>query len=241
MLAQACGNADPCASRDSSVGAANSSLADSGVSNFNWVYRTQDGRLAYTTCRRTKDGLTPSHLLALPSGRHRHETWEQYEDRVLYAPGDRFARPPEPIMDIDSLTPQTQARLKVLLRSAFRAGHLFGVRETKRSVDRQERLFRIGRVDDSLPVTWTLTSSHMTGEAVDLMPFSKPNAAYHWLARHARCYEFGVLGAIDPGHIFLLHRKTLSAWPCENCGLFRALVMRMRCGNAPVADVNVDH
>jgi hypothetical protein len=61
-------------------------------------------------------------------------------------------------------------------------------------------LFREGRAPGSKgsPVTWTLTSDHSTGRAID---FDGNDKAIAWLQQNAPRYGFTTLGDMDPGHV----------------------------------------
>jgi LAS superfamily LD-carboxypeptidase LdcB len=68
-----------------------------------------------------------------------------------------------------------------------------------RTFDEQQQLFRRGRSTPGSLRTWTLTSYHLPGRAVDLE--GPDAAAYDWIQKNAPRFGFGVIGADDPGHI----------------------------------------
>lgn len=69
-----------------------------------------------------------------------------------------------------TVSPQLRQATSLLIADAARYGADVGVVEALRSAARQRDLYAIGRrgVPGERPVTWTLDSRHITGEAVDL-------------------------------------------------------------------------
>tara|TARA_R110002095_G_scaffold47639_1_gene42413 strand:- start:76 stop:564 length:489 start_codon:yes stop_codon:yes gene_type:complete len=126
------------------------------------------------------------------------QTVEDLEAEVLATPEEdltdkKFSR------EINDLASDVADSAKALLLAAERAGFRLTVNETMRSQDRQDFLFQQGRSRDGNVVTWTLTSNHSNGRALDLRS-SKP-AGYQWLQDNAGSFGFDVLGAKDIGHI----------------------------------------
>lgn len=163
------------------------------------------GRLAYDGVKLTRDGKTTTQIIGMPSGRLKTETWEDYEQRVLKMPHATFGSVLS-LRDtrIDKLDKSFRWRLRLLLLTGRIVGHPFVIVEGCRSISRQEWLFRIGRVDSSeLPVTWTLTSSHVSCRAADLEPKRVVTESFAWLAAVAPMFGLRSLGPGDPGHVFI--------------------------------------
>lgn len=77
--------------------------------------------------------------------------------------------------DINSLQRYFKDKIKALLDNMTRLGFDPVIYEAKRSPERQKWLFGVGRTHDTSrkPVTWTLKSEHLTGNAVDIVSHSK--------------------------------------------------------------------
>lgn len=85
--------------------------------------------------------------------------------------------------DINLLTPQFKEKVKLFLDSAKFQGHNIKVFEALRSKKRQEELYAIWRTTELTrkPVTWTLTSEHLTGSAADVVFVdAKWNPSWNW-------------------------------------------------------------
>lgn len=164
--------------------------------------RQQNGQWVYDTQNRTTDGRVPTHALAqAPQLLHPGETWEQYEQRVLR---DTTSAPPI-ITDLRVLDPAMATRVTLLQEMARRDGVNLQVGETQRPQGRQEAYFRQGRGGNpGSPITWTLTSNHASGRAIDFIvngDSSGNDPGYAWLHAHAPQLGLVPLGAMDPGHL----------------------------------------
>ena len=161
---------------------------------------TKNGRAVYDSANIDPSGTTvPTHFVDEISQRLAPgQTVEDLEAEVLATPEEdltdkKFSR------EINDLASDVADSAKALLLAAERAGFRLTVNETMRSQDRQDFLFQQGRSRDGNVVTWTLTSNHSNGRALDLRS-SKP-AGYQWLQDNAGSFGFDVLGAKDIGHI----------------------------------------
>lgn len=178
-------------------------LQQEGVSDPTKVY-LKDGHPVYDTPNQTSDGHVPTHRLDAPSGRMPGESWEQYEARVISTPDSVFPAEARSVnRDTMALQPRTKEAIDQLLGAAREAGFNFAISETFRPQVRQEWLFKEGRSPErgGSPVTWTLTSAHTSGNAVDLV--SRNPAAYKWLWENAGRFGLETLGPMDPGHVYL--------------------------------------
>lgn len=181
----------------------NSTIGKAGVVDESRVYEKR-GRRVVDTNRPDVLGMVPTHFVDRESGRLPIETWEEYEDRVI-------ARAPSSydttqIVDVDALDSKVATSLRALVESAKAEGITIGIVETRRAQERQEMLFQVGRLpgDVRRPITWTLTSEHTSGRAVDLVVNDDPTGedpGYEWLRKNAPRYGFASIGAADPGHI----------------------------------------
>lgn len=141
-------------------------------------------------------GHVPTHRVDQPTNKLPGESWEQYESRVLartsFSP-DTAAR-----SDTGSLEPDVRTSAESLLAAAKAEGVNLSVGETRRTQERQEMLFQKGRSKPGTPVTWTLTSNHTPGRALDL---NGDPSAYAWLQANAPKFGFSTMGDMDPGHV----------------------------------------
>jgi hypothetical protein len=158
----------------------------------------KNGHTVIDTPRKDSAGHVPTHRLDQPTNRQPNETWTQYEDRVL---GER-SKPADTAVksELTALEPDVRDAAVRMIADAKRAGIQLETKETLRSQARQEALFREGRAPGSKgsPVTWTLTSDHSTGRAID---FDGNDKAIAWLQQNAPRYGFTTLGDMDPGHV----------------------------------------
>ncbi len=110
------------------------------------------------------------------------------------------------VRSIAALDPQLQAKLaRVMDRMRAETGHDVHVVETYRSQARQNALYEQGRETPGPVVTWTQSSKHTQGRAVDVTldgGAAGPDA-YAALQRIAREEGLRTLGARDPGHLEL--------------------------------------
>lgn len=152
------------------------------------------------TKRKDSIGRVPTHRVDQPTGKLPNESWTQYEERVLNKTdfGDTMKH-----NDINLLESDVKSNVELFVNKAKLAGINLGIAETRRSQDRQEMLFQIGRKkgDKNKPVTWTLTSDHANGRAVDFTVSGDKEKAYKWIQENAPKSGFTVLGSIDPAHV----------------------------------------
>jgi len=156
-----------------------------------------------------------------------------------------------PVDDVNNdpaaLNPEFKARLdRVKARMQDEFGHDVEIVEGYRSQARQNHLYEQGRTRDGNVVTWTKSSKHTAGLAVDVKidgSYDNP-VAYQRLAQIAAQEGLRTLGARDPGHLELPTRAGAAAWgaapatpPSEN-GMSRAVEMALaRAGiQAPLPD-----
>ena len=107
---------------------------------------------------------------------------------------------------VAALDPALQERLgRVMARMREETGHEVQVGETYRSQSRQNSLYAQGRSAPGPIVTWTQSSKHTTGRAVDLVVDggSAGSDAYAALRRIATQEGLRTLGERDPGHLEL--------------------------------------
>lgn len=105
-----------------------------------------------------------------------------------------------------ALDPTLQQKLaRVISRVHDETGHDVTVTETYRPQSRQDALFAQGRETPGPVVTWTQSSKHTQGRAVDVtLDGGKAGpGAYAALQRIAREEGLTTLGARDPGHLEL--------------------------------------
>jgi hypothetical protein len=110
------------------------------------------------------------------------------------------------IRSVAALDPQLQAKLaRVISRVRQETGRDVKVAETYRSQSRQDVLYAQGRDTAGPVVTWTQSSKHSQGRAVDVMMDNgtAPSEAYTVLQRIATEEGLRTLGARDPGHLEL--------------------------------------
>jgi hypothetical protein len=168
--------------------------------------RYQGDHLVYDSERLDPNGRSGTHDMTysrrlLQPG----ETWEQYEQRILDAPAGAL-KTGRPVRDISELDSETANRVQALQAYAAQQGVQLDVGETVRSQGRQEALFAQGR-NPNYPgpiVTWTLTSSHAQGRAIDFIvngDRSGRDPGYTWLQQAAKQFGLVPLGPQDPGHL----------------------------------------
>jgi len=107
---------------------------------------------------------------------------------------------------IAALDPALQEKLgRVMARMRDETGHDVAVGETYRSQSRQNVLFAQGRSSPGPVVTWTQSSKHTQGRAVDLLidGGSAGRDVYATLRRIAGEEGLRSLGERDPGHLEL--------------------------------------
>ena len=113
----------------------------------------------------------------------------------------------KPNTDLASLVPPLVVIVRHLMQTMDKIGWTAQIVEAQRSYKRQLHLYRIGRTiqTDRKPVTWTLHSKHLKGEAVDLCSkhtgYQDPRFFVH-LAAIAHRLGLNTL-AHDPCHIEL--------------------------------------
>lgn len=75
----------------------------------------------------------------------------------------------------------------------------FLVAEGKRSLKRQQELYAQGRTAPGKKVTWTMESKHLTGDAVDLVPFVDGKADWNNLKNFDEIYKAMMAAAKEFG------------------------------------------
>ncbi|GLC25368.1 flagellar hook-length control protein FliK [Roseisolibacter agri] len=111
-----------------------------------------------------------------------------------------------PSRDVAALAPELQTRLeRVMDRMRDEFGYDVEVVETQRSQARQDALFAQGRTQPGEVVTWTRSSRHLTGDAVDVKIDGgwDDAAAFRTLQRVAKEEGLKTLGPRDAGHLEL--------------------------------------
>lgn len=130
------------------------------------------------------------------------QTIDQYVRGVLQNPQGPAGRA---TVDVNMLDPDTRGRLSALQSAAAGMGIQVDVGETAREQARQNALFRQGRGAPGPVVTWTLTSSHTGGHAVDVIvngDSTGRDPGYAKLHALAKTFGFVTLNpATDPGHL----------------------------------------
>jgi D-alanyl-D-alanine carboxypeptidase len=127
---------------------------------------SSDAYLNYDTERDPGAGrLVRSYRVGAPSVRLPGETWEELERRLAQMRADDFPASAR-IADtaLASLEPEVREAFERMLAAAHRAGHRVRIVETLRSAERQAYLMAAGG-----GVTFTATSKHSSGRAVDLV------------------------------------------------------------------------
>jgi peptidoglycan L-alanyl-D-glutamate endopeptidase CwlK len=133
----------------------------------------------------------------------------QVREAASHAPPDTVNNDPS------ALNPEFRARLdRVMTRMHDEFGHDVEIVEGYRTQDRQNYLFAQGRTRPGDVVTWTKSSKHTSGLAVDVKIDGSYNnqAAYQQLARIAHQEGLRTLGARDPGHLELPSHGGAAAW-----------------------------
>ncbi|MEO6447252.1 MAG: flagellar hook-length control protein FliK [Gemmatimonadaceae bacterium] len=136
--------------------------------------------------------------------------------------------------DMTALAPEFRGRLEhIIERMESEYGYTVEVVETTRSQQRQDALFAQGRTQPGPIVTWTRSSNHGEGRAVDvIIDGSYGNApAYARLAQVAREEGLRTLGPRDPGHVELPASISATA---ERAVPFRAAVPAAVILSAPI-------
>jgi hypothetical protein len=127
---------------------------------------SSDAYLNYDTERDPGVGrLVRSYRVGAPSVRLPGETWEELERRLAQMRPDDFpasARLAD--TSLTSLEPEVRQAFERMLAAARAAGHRVRVVETVRSAERQAYLMVVGG-----GLTFTATSKHASGRAVDVL------------------------------------------------------------------------
>jgi hypothetical protein len=111
-----------------------------------------------------------------------------------------------PLRDLGLVAPELRDRLaRVVDRMRDEFGHAVQVVESGRSQARQDHLYAQGRSRPGPVVTWTRSSEHTRGRAVDVTIDGgyDDTAAFRLLQRVAREEGLQTLGMRDPGHLQL--------------------------------------
>jgi hypothetical protein len=127
---------------------------------------SSDAYLNYDTERDPGAGrLVRSYRVGAPSVRLAGETWEELEQRLAQMRPDDFPASAR-VADtaLASLEPEVREAFERMLGAARRAGHRVRIVETLRTAERQAYLMASGG-----GVTFTATSKHSSGRAVDMV------------------------------------------------------------------------
>ena len=129
---------------------------------------------------------------------------DEYEESVLQKKSfPNQAKKPD--KRLTSLRIKSLPSFRALINEAEEMGLRVRIRETKRPQIRQEWLFQQGRVRGGPKVTWTLTSNHRDGKAVDFLvngDWTGSDEGYRVLWDLATRFGLDFIGPSDPGHIF---------------------------------------
>jgi hypothetical protein len=100
--------------------------------------------------------------------------------------------------NIDGLEPMTQERARKWLALCKKAGLKIKVLETRRSKERQKALYAIGRTTqkDRSPVTYTLQSRHIVGEALDF-GFENSQGGYTYKGNWDLAYDLAEKAGLE--------------------------------------------
>jgi hypothetical protein len=166
----------------------------------------KSGHMVVDTPRADTGGHVPTHRIDQITNRKPHESWTQYEDRVLGAKskaGDEAIH-----SELRLLEPDVREAATSMIAAAKADGITLEPKETVRTQARQEHLFRKGRSTPGEVVTWTLTSDHTPGRAID---FGGGARVIKWIREHATEFGFTTLGDLDPGHVSIPQRPATLA------------------------------
>jgi hypothetical protein len=216
-----------------------------GVEDPSHLYLSDDsdeGVLKYDTKRKTcASCLVNSYRIGFESVRRPGESWEQAERRVMATPLNRF---PDSAhvgsTSLSALDPAVRGDFEKMLADARAAGFDPQITATFRSPVREAYLMRQGHR------TYTLTSLHSYGRAVDVLigdaRLKRPATKQQWIAfrRWVSAYhdgEFRILGT--PDHSWDWRHVEI---PSSDIG-FRSIdaaIQRARECSAPGATVPCD-
>lgn len=166
----------------------------------------KSGHTVVDTPRPDARGYVPTHRIDQITNRKPNESWTQYEDRVLAGKsktGDETIR-----NDLKLLEPDVHEAAVSMIAAAKADGVTLDPRETVRTQSRQEHIFRQGRSSPGEVATWTLTSDHTPGRAIDFKGGKKVIA---WIEQNAARFGFTTLGDLDPGHVSIPQRPATVA------------------------------
>ncbi len=140
-----------------------------GIEEPGRLYLSDSGPGAYLMYDTERDPgaghLVRTYRVGAGSIRRQGETWEELERRLrTMRPGDFPAAVRNPNTSLASLDPAARPAFERMLRAARRAGHRVRVVEVHRSPERQAYLLVQGG-----GLTFTATSKHSAGRAVDLV------------------------------------------------------------------------
>ncbi len=108
---------------------------------------------------------------------------------------------------LDSLDAAVKPKFEQFINALQDNGLKVDVRETLRSQDRQDKLYAQGRTAPGPIVTWTKSSNHTKGKAIDLTingDQSGSDPGYQKAWQIAQKFGINFLGAKDPGHFELV-------------------------------------
>lgn len=178
-----------------------------GVSDPSRVY-VKNGAWVYDSLIQSSDGRVATHRLdAAPFLLKPGQTWEELEQNLSSMPVAGFGPDTIRSTSVQTLTPEMRGRIAALQAKAAAEGVRLEVGETGRSQGRQNWIFAHGRNPDvgGNIATWTLTSAHGPGNAVDFIvngDSTGRDPGYQWLWQNAPIFGLQSMGQMDPGHIY---------------------------------------
>jgi hypothetical protein len=177
-----------------------------GIEDPSRLYLSDTSAQAYLNYDTERDPgagrLVRTYRVGAPSVRRPGETWEELECRLATTRPQDF---PETARVADtalaSLDPEARPAFERMLAAARRAGHRVRVVETHRTAERQAYLMASGG-----GVTFTATSKHSSGRAVDVFvgdgDLRNKRTRARWIAfrRWVTTYGGGRFHLIGPPH-----------------------------------------
>lgn len=213
-----------------------------GIEEPGRLYLSDSSAAAYLMYDSERDPgarrLVRTYRVGAPSIRRGGETWEQLERRLrTLAPGDFPASVRKADTSLASLDPAARPAFERMLREAGRAGHRVRVIESYRSSRRQAWLLVRGG-----GLTFTATSKHSDGRAVDLVvgdgnlrnPATRARSTEfrRWVLKF-EAGRFRIIGA--PGHSWDWPHVELAAG-ASGYGSVEALLEAARTADAACCD-----
>jgi hypothetical protein len=166
-----------------------------GIEDPSRLYLSDSTEAAYLIYDTDRDPgaerLVGSYRVGAPSVRQDGESWEELERRLRGADTASFPAELRRVeTSLDSLDPVVRPDFVRMLADARAAGHRVRVRESWRSPERQAFLMAVG---DGL--TFTATSMHASGRAVDLVVgdgnLRRARTRARWIAFRRWLAEYG--------------------------------------------------